>query len=186
MEQVKSDFETQKSELQGRIDELESRVAELEATIKRLESEQGETVPRTDLEAKNDEIAALTTDKSTAEESLKAANAELEELKAANATLEEEKAALVPKADLEAREETIAEKTAAAESLTKEKEELEAQIAALQKELDNEKTTHGETFGKLSDEHASRGTELEGYVTLRYVTRRKCKTARPPVSCHEH
>jgi predicted RNase H-like nuclease (RuvC/YqgF family) len=62
--------DAREEELKKQISELEERVKALEAEIASLRTESGETVPKSQAEAKDSEIAALSADKSFAEDSL--------------------------------------------------------------------------------------------------------------------
>ena len=70
------------------------------------------------------------------------------------ARLTSEKGSLVSKSDIEAKEAIIAsltrEKDEAVESLKKAKSDVNSQLSSLQEELEKEKASHGETTGKLS------------------------------------
>lgn len=119
-------------------------------------------MPKSDLEAKNEEIAKLTSEKA-----------------AADVAHAEEKGDLIPKADVEAKEAIIAtlttEKDEAVQSLNKVKEQLDSQLATLQQELDAAKTSHSEAteklstkdqeYNKLREEHAARGVESDEHKT---------------------
>lgn len=139
-----------------------SELEQLRAANASLEEEKSFLVPKSELEAKEEEIAKLASEKA-----------------AADAAYAEEKSALTPKADVEAKEAIIAtltsEKNEAVDSLNKAKEQLDSQLATLQQELDAEKASHGETaeklsskdqeYSKLHEEHAARSVESDGHKT---------------------
>lgn len=125
-----------------------------------MEEEKGSLVPKSDLDAKDELIAQLKSEKETS-----------------TAAWEQEKGDLVSKADVDAKEAIIAtlttEKEEAVESLHKAQEQLDNQLSALQKELEAEKANHSETTGKLSTQgeefsklqeaHDARGVESDGH-----------------------
>jgi DNA repair exonuclease SbcCD ATPase subunit len=139
-----------------------SELEQLRTANARLEEEKGSLVPKSHLDAKDEEISKLASEKA-----------------AASAAWTEEKSALVPKADVEAKETIIAtlttEKNEAVESLNKAKEQLDSQLTTLQQELEAEKANHGKTTGRLSskdqeysklqEELDARGVEGEGHKT---------------------
>lgn len=67
---VNSERDAREAELKEQIRELQERVKALEEEIASLHAQKGETVPSAQLEEKDGEIAALSADKTTAEESL--------------------------------------------------------------------------------------------------------------------
>lgn len=67
---VNSERDAREAELKAQITELQERVKALEDEIASLHAQKGEAVPAGQLEAKDSEIAALSADKTTAEESL--------------------------------------------------------------------------------------------------------------------